>query len=100
MTRADFLIHAVTKRSARTGHAMEAMFLVIGLLVMLVIAWSGWKPLTDAYRAREFFGVQGLFTIPTWPIRAVIVFGSLLTAIVYVVQAASELKHALAKTAS
>jgi TRAP-type C4-dicarboxylate transport system permease small subunit len=100
MTRADFLIHAIASRSARAGHLLEALFLVIGLLVMLVIAWSGWKPLADAYRAREFFGVQGLFTIPTWPIRAVIVFGALLAAVVYVAQAVAELRQATMKTAS
>lgn len=96
MTRADVTIDAVRRRAPRLGHVMEALFLAVGLAVMALIAWSGWKPLMDAFRASEFFGVQGLFTIPTWPIRATIVFGATLAAIVFIAQIAAELRQAAA----
>jgi hypothetical protein len=32
---------------------------------------------------REFFGVQGLFTVPTWPFRALIVLGGGAGALAY-----------------
>ncbi|WP_439572929.1 TRAP transporter small permease [Phreatobacter sp.] len=94
LTRADVMIDAVRLRAPRFGHLMEALFLIVGLAVMALIAWSGWKPLMDALRASEFFGVQGLFTIPTWPFRATIVFGATLSAIVFAVQIVAELRQA------
>lgn len=90
MTRADFLIERIQHSAPRVGAAMESLFLLIGAAVMVMIAYSGWRPMAAAYAAREFFGVQGLFTVPTWPFRAVIVFGASLAALVFVAQATAE----------
>jgi TRAP-type C4-dicarboxylate transport system permease small subunit len=90
MTRADFLIDMIMKGSPAVGRAIEAFFLGVGCVVLLVIAYSTWKPMLVAYAGNEFFGVQGIFTIKTWPLRAVIVFGSVLTALVFAVQAFQE----------
>jgi TRAP-type C4-dicarboxylate transport system permease small subunit len=99
MTRADFLIERLHVDSPRLGAGIEATFLVVGALIMLMIAYAGWKPLVDAYGASEFFGVRGVFTIPTWPFRAVIVFGAVLAAGVFMAQARAEFSH-LAKLAA
>jgi TRAP-type mannitol/chloroaromatic compound transport system permease small subunit len=90
MTRADFLIERIQNRAPLVGAAMETLFLLLGAAVMVMIAYSGWRPMMGAFAAREFFGVQGLFTVPTWPFRAVIVFGASLAALVFVAQAMAE----------
>jgi TRAP-type C4-dicarboxylate transport system permease small subunit len=92
MTRADFLVERVAKASPRAGAVAEAAFLLFGAASLALIAWAGWKPAMSAYTGREFFGVQGLFTIPTWPVRAIIVFGSALGSLVFLVQVVAELK--------
>ncbi len=91
MTRADFLIDMILKRTPAVGRAIEATFYFIGFAVMLIIAYSTWKPMMAAYAGNEFFGVQGIFTIRTWPLRAIIVFGSVLTALVFAVQGFQEI---------
>ncbi len=91
MTRADFLIDMILKRSPSVGRAIEAFFLFVGCVVMLLIAYSTWKPMMIAYMGNEFFGVQGIFTIRTWPLRAVIMGGSVLTALVFAVQGFQEM---------
>lgn len=91
MTRADFLIEMIHKRAPLAGGLIEALFLFVGMAVMLAIAYATWKPLMTAYVGNEFFGVRGVFTIATWPIRAIILSGSILTAIVFFVQAMQEL---------
>jgi TRAP-type C4-dicarboxylate transport system permease small subunit len=91
MTRADFLIERLNVDAPRLAAGIEAVFLLVGALIMLMIAYAGWKPLTDAFGASEFFGVRGVFTIPTWPIRAVIVFGAVLAALVFLLQMRGEL---------
>jgi TRAP-type C4-dicarboxylate transport system permease small subunit len=90
MTRADFLIDILMKKSPALAHAIEAAFLFVGALVMVGIAYSTWRPMMVAYAGNEFFGVQGIFTIRTWPLRAIIFAGSLLTALVFLVQAVKE----------
>ncbi len=75
MTRADFLIDGITRRSPGLGHGIEAAFLLLGAACMAFIAWAAWPGMVNAFKAREFFGVQGLFTVPTWPFRALIVLG-------------------------
>ncbi len=90
MTRADFLIEQLHRKTPRVAACIEAAFLFIGAVIMIMIAYAGWKPLTDAYRAAEFFGVRGVFTVPTWPFRAIIVGGSALAALVFLLQAMQE----------
>jgi TRAP-type mannitol/chloroaromatic compound transport system permease small subunit len=75
MTRADFLIDGILARSPALGRGIEALFLLLGAACMAFIAWASWPGTLNAFNAREFFGVQGLFTVPTWPFRALIVLG-------------------------
>jgi TRAP-type mannitol/chloroaromatic compound transport system permease small subunit len=91
MTRADFLLERFYKSAPVFAHGLEALFLLLGALMTLVIAYAGWKPLTGAYVAGEFFGVRGVFTIATWPFRAIIVIGAALAAMVFLTQSLQEL---------
>jgi TRAP-type mannitol/chloroaromatic compound transport system permease small subunit len=93
MTRADFLIEKLHADRPRLAAGIETAFLLIGAMIMLMIAYAGWTPLTDAWRAGEFFGVRGVFTIPTWPFRAIIVFGATLAAGAFLAQARAELSR-------
>ena len=69
MTRADFLIQRVLIWAPRFGRGVEALFFLIGALVMFFIAQAAWPGMWNSINLREFFGVQGLFTVPTWPFR-------------------------------
>lgn len=93
MTRADFLLDRVQKSAPALARALEATFLLAGALVCVLIAYAGVRPLVGAWEAREFFGVQGVFTIPTWPVRALIVFGSTLAALVFLAQAIKQFRR-------
>lgn len=93
MTRADFLMERFQKHTPRFAHALEALFLLAGGGMAAVIAYASWKPLMNAYAAAEYFGVRGVFTVPTWPFRAIIVVGALLAALVFVVQSLQELNR-------
>ncbi len=92
MTRADFLIERLHATQPRFAAGLESLFLVAGMVIMLMIAYAGWKPLMGSYAAGEYFGVRGVFTVPTWPFRAVIIFGSLLAAVVLFLQTLQELR--------
>lgn len=83
MTRADFLIEMLGSRRSAGVRGLETIFALLGAAAMAVLVRAGYPNLVGAYTKDEFFGVQGLFTIPTWPIHALIVVGSALACLVY-----------------
>lgn len=83
MTRADFLIEMLGSRRSPRVRAIECIFSLLGAVAMAILVRAAFPNLVGAYTKDEFFGVQGLFTIPTWPIHALIVLGSALACVVY-----------------
>lgn len=76
LTRADFLVRRLESNSPRVVFMLEAVFALVGALVFALIFWASWPKLLSAWQSAEFFGVQGVFTIPTAPFRAITVLGS------------------------
>lgn len=96
MTRADFLIERIVRRLPVLGRTLETLFLLIGMLAMAFVAQAAWPGLWNAVERAEFFGVQGVFTIPTWPFRVLIVLGGAAGAFAYAVLALGEARRLLA----
>ena len=95
MTRADFLIDRIVAAFPPLGRAIETLFMLVGAGVMAFIAQAAWGPMWNSMGLREFFGVQGLFTVPTWPFRGLIVLGSAAGALAYLVLFAVEARRLL-----
>ncbi len=83
MTRADIIIRMVEARAPSLAWIFETVFALVGAAVFLLIAYASWPDFLSAWQTNDFFGVQGLFTIPTWPFRAFIVVGAIAAAIAY-----------------
>ena len=91
LTRADFLVRRLSTVSPRTVWALEAVFALTGALVFALIVWASWPKLASAWATAEFFGVQGVFTIPTWPFRAITVVGASVAVLAALYRAQDEL---------
>ena len=76
LTRADFLMRRIGGVSPGAVSAMEAAFCLCGAVIFGLIVWSSWPKFVEAWASAEFFGVQGVWTIPTWPFRGITVFGA------------------------
>lgn len=85
MTRADFLIRIIERRAPMLARAFEVAFALAGVSVFLLISYASWPELAESWSTNDFFGVQGIFTIPTWPFRAVVVVGAATAAAAYLV---------------
>jgi TRAP-type C4-dicarboxylate transport system permease small subunit len=59
---------------------------ILGAAFFGIIVWGGYAPALHAWTSGEFEG-EGALRIPVWPARFVVMFGSLLVAIIYVGQA-------------
>lgn len=92
LTRADFLLRRLERASPRALCLVEALFALAGAVVFALIVWASWPKLASAWATAEFFGVQGVFTIPTWPFRLITVAGAALASLCALYVAQDELR--------
>jgi len=85
MTRSDFLISRVARRQPSLAKALEVLFALTGAFLFAALAVISWPELVAAWRGSEYFGVQGVYMIPLWPFRGLLVIGSALASVAYLV---------------
>lgn len=95
MSRADLFIDPFIAKRPAAGKRLRALFSVVGVFACAVIAYATWPLLSRAWRNDEFLGVEGIFTFPTWPMRAVVVLGAGLTALQYALLAVQDWREAV-----
>jgi TRAP-type C4-dicarboxylate transport system permease small subunit len=81
LTRSDMLLRFFEARLPRLATSLEILFSLIGAIVFLLILYASWPPALESWRTGEYFGVRGVFTIPTLPFRGIIVLGCALAAL-------------------
>jgi TRAP-type C4-dicarboxylate transport system permease small subunit len=84
MTKSDFLQRILSRRSPRAVAVMESVFAALAALLFLALAWISWPEWISSWKGNEYFGVQGVYMIPTWPFRGLLVAGSIMAAVAYV----------------
>jgi TRAP-type C4-dicarboxylate transport system permease small subunit len=93
MSRADLFIDPYITRRPRAGKRLRALFSLACVFACGVIAYATWKPLARAWTDQEYLGVEGVFTFPTWPMRAVVLLGAALAAVQYLLLVIQDLKE-------
>ncbi len=81
LTRSDGLINTLHSRLPRFAGALETVFELLGFLVVSAILYAHWPILTRAYTRNDFVGAVGNFTLPTWPVKLMILIGATLLAL-------------------
>ncbi len=89
LTRADFLIRRIGTHLPLARRSLEVAFALAGAIVFALIVWSSWGKTASSWTTAEFFGVQGVFTIPTFPFRAITIIGALLACLCCLYRAAN-----------
>lgn len=79
MLRAEFL-DAYLPAWLMRGFSMFGYLL--GIVLFLAIAYASWDPMMNAIQINEYQG-DGALRVPTYPVRIIIVFTSLLSAVAY-----------------
>jgi len=83
MTRSDFLLRILARQSQWAVTALEVAFAIMGALLFAALAFISWPEWMASWSGDEYFGVQGVYTIPTWPFRGLLVVGSLMGSAAY-----------------
>ena len=95
MSRADLFIDPFIQRRPVAGHLLNSVFSLAGVFACGVIAYATWPLLAKAWRDNEFFGIEGVFTMPVWPMRVVVFVGAALAAIQYALMVFQDLKRVI-----
>jgi len=91
LVRADFVLRLVEGSSERLPHLLDALFALAGAALFGLVALAAWPDTASAWRSAEFFGVRGVWTLPTLPFRLIIVFGAAASALAFAVLATESL---------
>ncbi len=91
MSRADLFIDPFIQKRPVAGRRLRALFSLFGIFACGVIAYATWPLLAKAWLDSEFFGIEGVFTMPVWPMRAVVLLGAALAAAQYVLLALQDM---------
>jgi TRAP-type C4-dicarboxylate transport system permease small subunit len=93
MSRADLFIDPYIKRRPAAGKRLRAFYSACGVFACGLIAWASWTPFARSWANNEFLGIEGMFTFPMWPMRAIVILGATLAAVQYALLVVQDLKE-------
>ena len=83
--RAEMFIEPLTLNRPIGANCFHVIFNLIGVLVFALIVYGTWFKFQEAWPDLKF-GVENEFTILVWPLRLIILCGSLLVSLKYFIQ--------------
>tara|TARA_R110002051_G_scaffold1008_1_gene4895 strand:+ start:26494 stop:27048 length:555 start_codon:yes stop_codon:yes gene_type:complete len=83
LIRADFLLRGLRRYSRRAVHLLDAVFAAVGTVLFALVAIASWPDTYEAWVSSEFFGVRGVWTLPTLPFHLLVVLGSGATSLAF-----------------
>ena len=81
MTRSDAVLIKVGLVRPAVGGLLRRVFDLMAAAFMVLLLFATIPELVEAWDDDTFVGTEGVFTLPEWPVRAVIVFGTALCCI-------------------
>lgn len=87
LTRSTLGLDMAARFRPAVARALDALFHLLGAALCAVIAWGGWPQFAKSWTRGEFLGAEGVFTLPIWPVKALVVFGCVMLSIQFCVAA-------------
>lgn len=84
LIQADFLLRGLRRHSRRAVHLLDTLFALVGAMLFALVAIAAWPDTHEAWTSSEFFGVRGVWTLPTLPFHLLVVLGSWATSLAFV----------------
>jgi hypothetical protein len=94
MTRSDFLLNLIGKRSPRAVVALDVINALVGAALFTALAMIALPEFHTSWGNNEFYGVQGVYSVPAWPFRGLIVAGSVAAALCYLLSVPGIIRRA------
>jgi TRAP-type C4-dicarboxylate transport system permease small subunit len=85
LTRSDGLFNLMLARRRRVGRAMGVVFDGLGAAFLGLVLYGSVPLLAEAWEHNYYIGEKGLFVFPTWPVKLLVVIGTLVMLIQFLV---------------
>lgn len=95
MVQADLFIDGFARRHPGPGNLLLAVYHWLGVTMMAVVFYATLPIFRRAWVNDEFFGVQGMFMAPSWPIQFVVLLGTVFAGLQYLILTLGHLMAAL-----
>lgn len=92
ITRSDALYTMLRRKAPWLGESLGFLFHIAGAALAVVLIIGGWPQWIRAFEGNYFVGNVGVFTFPQWPQKFLLVAGSALIAIQFVLLAADNIR--------
>ncbi|MGD8324064.1 MAG: hypothetical protein PVF50_06830, partial [Gammaproteobacteria bacterium] len=99
LTRSDGLYSRILAGRPAVGHLLGIAFDLAGLAFFVCILFGGIPRLIEAWQRDYFAGNEGLFVVPVWPIRLILVIGCMAVSIQFLLLAGGHLRSLLRERA-
>ncbi len=86
LTRSDGFLNLIQARHPAVAANIRRIINALAAIFMGLIAYITFPEFLHMWATKDFFGVPGLFTLPWWPVKLVITFGTALSCIIFVVK--------------
>lgn len=96
LTRSDGAYGFLLGRIPWLGHTLGALYDLAGAALLSIIALGGLPKLASAWENGFYYGVVDVFTFPEWPVWVLLLIGSVVTAIQFVLFAIHHIRCAIA----
>jgi TRAP-type mannitol/chloroaromatic compound transport system permease small subunit len=87
LTRSDAFLSKLEASNSTLAALVVISFDILGIAVMVCIIWGTTPLLIESIERGYYIGEQGVFTLPDWPIKAIVVLGSVACALCFLVRA-------------
>jgi TRAP-type C4-dicarboxylate transport system permease small subunit len=85
LTRSDGLFNLMLARRRRVGRAMGVVFDGLGAAFLGLVLYGSVPLLAEAWERNYYIGEKGLFVFPTWPVKLLVVIGTLVMLVQFLV---------------
>lgn len=92
LTRSEGLLTLLGDRAPRFSRALRVLFDLIAAAFLGLIVVGGVPRAIESYERGEFKGTAQLFTVPEWPVKLIIVVGSIAGILAFLVLVWGELR--------
>jgi len=84
LTRSDGLYNRLCEKKPALGHMLGIFFELCGIAFFVTIVSGSVPRLVEAWERNYYAGNQGIFTVPVWPVRLILVVGAITVIFVFI----------------
>ena len=86
LTRSDGFLNLLHGKRPRLTVNIRRIINALSAIFMGLIAYITFPEFLHMWDTQDYFGVPGLFTLPWWPVKMVIAFGTALSCLIFILK--------------